>query len=763
MEKAQSMKRASKAAANWRLILAVVIIVVIVLFVLGIVIGYFIGLGQSENDAVKAALSDADPTVADRIIDEMSSEEIGKNLRYLTSIPHLAGTPADKEQADYIVQTWLEQGIEHAEAVPYNVLLSYPSDEEGKENKVQILEANTPDNIIHESALKEKVLDPTQDHPDVVPPFNAYSAQGEEQGDVVYANYARVEDFFYLERDRNMVLNGTIIIARYGKIFRGDKVSNAMAVGAKGIILYSDPKDVAPAGQPRYPDGIYLPETGVQRGSTFKDAMDPLTPGYPATAFAYRIDDNEAALPKIPVHPISYADAKEILRRMQGVEVLPEWKGALDGVTYRYGPTIRDDDNTIAKVKIIVHSRNERRTTYNTIGLIRGKVEPDRYVILGNHRDAWGFGAIDPTSGTATLLEVTRVFGKLLKDGWRPRRTIVFCTWGAEEYGLIGSNEWVEENMKNLVSRGVAYVNVDSPLMGVHRLSAGATPNLKQIIYAAAKTIPDAYPEGSRKTMYDTWTMRDKSAGTDEPSVSDLGSGSDYASFLHRMGMSAIDMRYHWDDTQYDFSIYPMYHSVYETYHLVETYYDPEFKYLQAMARLWAEIGRRLADLLIIPMDARDYGSRIKTMFEHFKDSESGQKIRNRGLSMDRFEDAVDTFNEATQSFHNEVTDVNKQDPMEIRRINDKLMMLERGFIDPLGLPGRVLTRHVIFAPSSKDMYASAGFPGLVDAMFDIDNSSDPTKQWREVEREIAVITHHLYSAATTLTDEITSLTRTEL
>ncbi|XP_077987706.1 N-acetylated-alpha-linked acidic dipeptidase 2-like [Glandiceps talaboti] len=760
MESAKRASRARKIAANWRVIIAVIVVITVVLFALGIVIGYFIGLSK-ENEAVKAALREADSSVSQKIIDEVKANNIRENLKYLTETPHLAGTPADKKQADDIVKNWRELGLDHAEAVPYEVLLSYPSTKEGEGNKVQILKRDGSGDPIFTSRAKEEVLDDSQNHPDVVPPFNAYSAPGQVEGEVVYANYARFEDFQYLQ-DLGMDLTGKVIIARYGKIFRGDKVFNAMDVGAVGIILFSDPEDVAPAGEPVYPDGIYLPHSGVQRGSTFKHAMDPLTPGYPATGYAFRIEESDAELPRIPVHPIGYSDAKEILNRMKGAEVKEEWRGKIDGVTYKYGPGL---ENTDHHVKISVYTSNDRRTTYNTIGMIRGSVEPDRYVILGNHRDAWIFGAIDPSSGTAALMETVRVFSEMVKQGWRPRRTLVFCTWGAEEFGLIGSNEWVEENMKNLISRAVAYINVDAPMWGTYRLHVSATPNMREVVYDAAKTIPDPSPSGNRKSMYDTWVERGQTYDDGLPRVFDLGSGSDYASFLHRMGLSAIDMRYHWDDTKHKFSIYPMYHTVYETFDLVERLYDPGFKYMRGMTRLWAEVARRLADELILPMNTKDYGLRIKKMFDDFSQTDSADKIRNRGLEpeLDKFGDAVNAFLEAATEFHDKKDSTNMKDPLAIRSVNDQLIMLERGFIDPLGLPGRLLTRHVIFAPSSKDMYASAGFPGLIDALFDIDNSQDADKQWKEIEKELSVITFHLYSAATTLTDVITSMTRSEL
>ncbi|XP_077981977.1 glutamate carboxypeptidase 2-like [Glandiceps talaboti] len=744
---------AQKSSKTRMLFVVIGSVALLVGFTFGILIGVFAVNGEEENPAVTAALSDGDPSIADELIGEIKEDNIKDFLSYFTSNPHLAGTPMDLEQAEYVRDTWLDQGLEYADVVPYKVLLSYPN---GIENRVEVVRDD--ETVIVGSAREEAILDESQKRDDIVPPFNAYSAAGVEEGELVYAHYARVEDFFFLERDLNMNLTDKIIIAKYGQIFRGDKAFNAMAVGAKGLILYSDPINEAPAQYQDeiYPDGIFLPGSGVQRGSLFKDMMDPLTPGYPSREYAYRISQSDAHLPTIPVHPIGYDDAKKFLSRMTGDEVIEDWRGGLD-IIYRYGPGF-SDSNT--RTRLNITTTNQLVTTYNVIGGIRGAVEEDRYVLIGNHRDAWVFGAIDPSSGSAVLMEVSRAYGKLVKEGWRPRRSLVFCSWGAEEYGLIGSNEWVEEFAKPLAARAVLYINVDSAVNGAHRINAGASPHLFKAVYEATKKVSDPHPEGNRKTVYDSWKSRNpKDAGdpTSLPLIYDLGSGSDYAPFMQRIGVSSIDLSY-----KNELNVFPMYHSVYETFHLASTYNDPEFKAHAAIGRVIAELGRSFSDSLIIPMDCRDYAQRIEDMVTAFKSDSNGQLMLQENIKFDDLDSAVANLTSSSQFLHNIIDNLNNKNPMAYRIVNDKLMGFERTFIDPLGLPDRQLVRHVIFAPSSKDMYASAGLPGLTDALFDIEyvSTEDREERWNQVRKELATVTHMIESAAAYLDHFLTSLHR---
>ncbi|XP_070565293.1 N-acetylated-alpha-linked acidic dipeptidase 2-like [Ptychodera flava] len=746
-----------RGEGNRQLLLLVGVASLFVGFVIGILIGALaIDNSEPENAAVTAALRDGDPSISDKLINEIDKENIKEFLRYFTSDPHLAGTPMDLVQAEYVRDKWLEQGLDYADVVPYDVLLSYPR---GKENRVELID-NTGD-VEFESAREEAILDESQRRDDIVPPFIAYSAAGVVEGDLVFANFASLEDFDHLEKDIGINLTDKIIIAKNGGLFRGDKAFLATKKGAKGLILYSDPALVAPKGYENqtYPNGIFLPGTGVERGSLNGHMMDPLTPGYPARDYAYRIDESEASLPTIPVHPIGYDDARQFLRRLGGDEVKEEWKGHLN-ITYRYGPGFRGEDAG-KKIRLVITTENKMATTYNVIGSIRGAIEPDKYVIVGNHRDAFVFGALDPSSAMAAMMEMSRAYGKLVRDGWRPRRSIVFCSWGAEEYGMIGSNEFVEEFSKSLTSRAVVYLNLDIAVVGNHTIIALSSPLLFKAMHEATKKVkdPNRSSNGKVQTVYENWLQKGYKTSEDLPIIGDLGSGTDHAPFIHRIGVPSTFMMYFHQGRG---NVYPMYHSVYDTFHLLSTYYDPTFEYHATVGRVQGELLRSFADSLVLPMDCRDYAKRIYGLFQSFK-TDYGEKLGAKNISLDILENAIQNMTSSAEYFHTTIDGLkDTRDPMAYRIANDVLAGFERVFIDPLGLPDRSMVRHVIFAPDSQNAHASSGFPGLKDALFQIElvDQEDEKARWNQVRHEVARLTHVIESAAAYLDDFLMTLHR---
>ncbi|XP_071962718.1 N-acetylated-alpha-linked acidic dipeptidase 2-like [Antedon mediterranea] len=684
--------------------------------------------------------------VSDKLMNSIVAENIEEYLKYFSSRPHLAGTPAEKENAQYVRDKWIEQGMDNAKLVPYNVYLSYPDTD--NPNMVSILENDVE---IFRTREHEDVLRPEDDNPDIVPPFNAYSAQGTVEGDLVYVNYARAEDFEYLEKNHsNIDLKGKLVIARYGKIFRGSKVQLAEAAGAKGVILYSDPDDYASEeAKDVYPNDWWLPGSGAQRGNVFvSDAKgDPLTPGFPANDYAYRLSDEKTALTKIPVHPIGYDDAEKLLRELDGEDVPEEWRGKLN-VTYKFGQTFKNPNR---KIKLKVLSKKEVRTVYNVVGMIKGSVEPDRYVILGNHRDAWVYGAIDPSSGSAAMMEVTSAFGNLLKTGdWRPRRSILFCSWAAEEYGLLGSTEYVEDFQRVLSERGVVYINVDSAVTGNYTLQMKSSPSLKKALFNAAKKVPS--PDDGFSSTFDLWLKRN--ADYDEPTlpyIGYLGSGSDFAPFMYRIGIPGTDILWTFDP-RLSLSSYPVYHSVYETFYLVKSFLDWDFKRHQAVARVWTEVARDFADTTILPIDCVDYVKEIRRSINSIQ-SLYGDNINEHGITFDAMFSAVDNLTNVATDFHANVKDMDLSDILAVRKVNDQLMLFERAFIDPLGLPDRKFLKHVVFAPSSKNYYAGDAFPGLLDGLYRIDEDPDQDGRWDAVREHMAVVAFMIQSAASTLKD----------
>ncbi|XP_041513515.1 N-acetylated-alpha-linked acidic dipeptidase 2 [Microtus oregoni] len=688
------------------------------------------------------------------LLSEMKAENIRSFLRSFTISPHLAGTEQNLLLAKKIQTQWKKFGLDSANLVHYDVLLSYPN--ETNANYVSIVDGHGTE--IFKTSYLEPPPDGYENVTNIVPPYNAFSAQGLPEGELVYVNYARTEDFFKLEREMNITCAGKIVIARYGKIFRGNKVKNAMLAGALGIVLYSDPADYcAPDVQP-YPKGWNLPGTAAQRGNVLNlnGAGDPLTPGYPAKEYTFRLQVEEGVgIPSIPVHPIGYNDAEILLRNLGGTAAPDNsWKGALN-VSYNIGPGFRGSKYS-RKVRMHVSNINRITRIYNVIGTIRGSLEPDRYVILGGHRDSWVFGGIDPTTGTAVLQEIAQSFGKLMDRGWRPRRTIIFASWDAEEFGLLGSTEWAEENAKILQERSIAYINSDSSIEGNYTLRVDCTPLLYQLVYKVAREISSPDDGFESKSLYESWLEKDPSPENKVfPRINKLGSGSDFEAYFQRLGIASARARYTKNRKTDKYSSYPVYHTIYETFELVEKFYDPTFKKQLSVAQLRGALVYELADSVIIPFNVQDYAKALKTYAASIFNlsRKHDQQLRKHAVSFDSLFSAVTNFSEAASDFHRRLTKVDLTNPIAVRIVNDQLMLLERAFIDPLGLPGRRFYRHIIFAPSSHNKYAGESFPGIYDAMFDIENRADPYSAWAEVKKHISIAAFTVQAAAGTLTD----------
>uniref|UniRef100_A0A3Q3WGA2 Aminopeptidase NAALADL1 n=1 Tax=Mola mola TaxID=94237 RepID=A0A3Q3WGA2_MOLML len=645
-------------------------------------------------------------------LDEMQPDKIREHLRKFTRLPHLAGTEQNLRYAEQIRQEWLQFGLDSVELVPYDVLLSYPN--KSQPNYITIVDQLG--NEVFNTSLAEPPPEGYEDVSDIVPPYSAFSAKGQPEGDLVYVNYGRTEDFFQLEREMGINVTGKIVIVRYGKIFRGNKVKNAILAGAKGIIMFSDPADYCAIGVQPYPDGWNLPSGGAQRGNVLNlnGAGDPLTPGYPAKEYTYRFSlEDGVGLPKIPVHPIGYLDAFHLLKNMGG-EIPPNnWKGALN-VSYRIGPGFTDDFK-IQKVRMNIHTDNRVTRIYNVIGRIRGALEP----------------------------------------GWRPRRTIIFASWDAEEFGLLGSTEWAEDNAKLLQERAVAYINADSAIEGMYTLRVDCTPSLHTLVYDLTKQLPSPEEGEEEISLYDSWHKRDNwTNDRDAPRISKLGSGSDFEAYFIRLGIAAGRARYTKNKQTERYSSYPVYHSVYETFEIVEKFYDPSFKRLRAVAQVRGGLIFLLADSQLLPLDVNQYADSLRKYTQSIAQlaQKHPEEMETYKVSFDALFSAVENFTVASRDFHERLHTLNREDPLQVRIVNDQLMYLERAFIDPLGLPGRPFYRHVIFAPSSHNKYVGESFPGIYDALFDINDSAYPQKAWEEVKHQISIAAFTIHAAAMTLT-----------
>jgi N-acetylated-alpha-linked acidic dipeptidase len=629
-----------------------------------------------------------------------------EHLRILTQAPHMAGTPEDKATAEYVAKKFREAGLD-AEIVEYKVWMNYPSE-------IRV-EMTAPPGVQMHGPRREQVDgDSFPDDPRVVTPFNGMSPSGDVEADVVYANYGSPADFDKLKQ-MGVDVRGKIVIVRYGENFRGVKVFVAQERGAAGVIIYSDPKDDGYYRGDAYPKGPWRPASGVQRGSVgymFQFPGDPTTPGIASTP---NLPDSKRTspaaseqLPKIPVTPLSYADASPILENLGGAPSPREWQGALP-FTYHVGPGP-------AKIKMHLKQDYQFRTIWDVIGKIRGAAAPDEWVVAGNHRDAWVFGAVDPNSGTAAMLETVHGFGELLKSGWKPKRTIVIGSWDAEEEGLIGSTEWGEDHAQEL-GNADAYFNMDVAVAG-KKFGSSATPTLKEFIREIAKAVPS--PQGG--SVYDAWKKTSSpDAEGDHPQetatfraapnamhndvpVGDLGSGSDYSVFLQHLGVPSTDISSGGD--------YGVYHSAFDDFAWFKKFGDPDFAYEQQMARAYGLEMLRMASADVLPYDYEIYGKEILVYLDAAMTK-----------SKERFGDRSPSFSAALENARRlrdvgaKILQKQQKMPATPDSINAKLRDAERAFLIPGGLPNRPWYRHAIYAPGQYTGYAAVVIPGVNEAI----------------------------------------------
>ncbi|XP_043235460.1 N-acetylated-alpha-linked acidic dipeptidase 2-like isoform X4 [Amphibalanus amphitrite] len=723
----------------------------IAFFIAGVLLGRFAFRGESTSGSNSRRYAKA----AQYLLDKIDASSLGRFLRELTRRPHVAGLPENERLAQYVADTWRAQGLDRVEELRYDVLLSYPDGQ--NPNLVRVVD-ETGQAVFTAQTHQPPLHSPEERDPSVLQNFNAYSAPGQAQGKVIYVNYGREEDFLYLQ-SQNISLKDHIVIARYGKIFRGNKAYLCEQFGCAALLLYSDPADGAPLGQSAdaaYPNTVYMPSAGAQLGTVYRGTGDPLTPIYPSLESAYRLSEAEAELPRIPVQPISADDAYQILKLMPPTAAAPaDWWGGLN-LTYGLGPGPARPGWTVL---MDIHTHGERANATNVIATLRGYEEPDRYVLVGNHRDAWILGAIDPSSGTAAMLELTRVLANLRKEtGWRPRRSLVFCSWGAEEYGLVGSTEWVQHRRQQLAARAVAYLNVDLTINGNDTLRALGVPLLHDLLFAAARTVPNPDPEevaAGRTTVYDTWLLHRLDNATGRPQVTLPGRGSDYKQFLHVEGVPSSDHRY-FQKTDSG-SSYPLYHTLYETYYMVTELQDRGLHFTTAVAQMWGEMARRLADDPVLPFGVVRYGTFLQEAFSVLE-ARFGPRLRQNGVTLDYVRAAVEEFAEAATTFQEHfLRQLDLDDPLAVRQANDILMGVERSFLDPRGLPDRPDYNHVIFSPSSSDGYSGVVFPGLVDLLHDLDRlpADRRAAQWQKIKLHVSVLSYIIGSAAHGLQQDI--------
>jgi len=678
--------------------------------------------------------------VESRFLSVPSNASARASLEYLTSKPHVAGTPGDYEMAQYVKKRFIEAGIANAIIDPQNVLLTYPND-----RSLELVDENGK--VMASASLSEQILasDPTSDTWWRNHTFNGYSPSGVATAPVVYANFGLPEDFDTLAA-AGVSVEGAIALMRYGKCFRGLKAMNAQKAGAVAAIIYSDPAQDGYAQGSVYPYGPWRPESSVQRGSI---QFISLCAGDPTRAYAPHgrsVEDvcgkkAEELIPQIPVLPISYSDALIFLNTLGGQEAPNAFRGALN-ITYRTGPT---KNNLRAALRL--RNSFQKSPVWNVIATIAGAFtgREDQPVVLGNHRDAWVYGAADPNSGTAQLIEVAKGLGHLLKTGWRPKRTIILASWSGEEYGLLGSTAWGEVHgdsavhdvvsSRSLLSRAVAYLNVDTGVSGPH-FGASGTPSLGRVLAGVLGQVRDPL---SQKPLSEHWEDGDLYA---------LGSGSDYTVFIDHLGIPSLDMHFS-QKVQYG-----AYHSVYDSFTWMETEGDPTFQYHVAMAKVWGLVSLRLSGTEHEPLGPLPFNVTLQAeaIGGYIADVKTMLNATTKTqVNFSPLDNAHVVFSMAARSAMAESARLASDPPSpsrfrDIMAINDRLALYERSFLTAVGLPGRKWFRHCLQAPGLYTGYAPQTLPGVHHAISNND--------WGEAREQVDLAAHHIAAAAKFLSSD---------
>ena len=626
--------------------------------------------------------------------------------RTFTAEPHPAASDRNNRLADFIADEWRKQGWEDVTLRRYDVLHSRP--------RSVSLEMTEP--VQFTASLREDSydVDPDTKNPAVSGSYFGYSASGDVTAEVVYAHSGNPEDYDQL-RKNGISVKGKIVLVRYSNpySYRGFKALTAEREGAAALLIYSDPAEDGSTRGKVFPDGPWGPESHIQRGAITYDYIvpgDPTTPGWASVAGAKHIAPEEArSLPKIVALPLSWRDAKPLLENMNGPEAPKVWQGA-SPFTYRLAGAV--------KVHLTVDMDTSMQPYTVVEARIRGSENPDEWVLLGNHRDAWVFGGVDPSSGTASMMELTRSLGELKQRGVRPRRTIVVCSWDGEEYALTGSTEWGEQFADDLKKKLVAYINVDESVAGAAStagpeglsFSPSAVASLAPMLVEASKEV--RAPSG--KSLYDAWratTMRDSKAGSppfDSALVETrIGSGSDHTVFLNHLGRPVINLGFTGD--------YGVYHSMYDDHYWMSHIGDPAFEYHVALTRIWGLIALRLANADILPFD---FGFNASALEQFLRELEQTNIVVPRRLTLKRLHARIAEFEKAGDLLRNAVArDLlsGAVSPEKIQRLNGQFLQVESNWLDPAGIPGRPWFQHLLY--SSRYTYAHLEFPGLTESV----------------------------------------------
>ncbi|MFM7486510.1 MAG: M28 family metallopeptidase, partial [Cytophagales bacterium] len=683
----------------------------------------------------------------------LTTKNIDDWIKHLSARPHHVGSPYGKANAAFMRDLFKSWGYE-AEIETYYVLFPTP-----KTRLLELQGVNPYKARLEEPALKEDGT--SKQKSEQLPVYNCWSPDGDVTGELVFVNYGVPDDYLQLER-MGIDVKGKIVIAKYGGSWRGIKPKVAQEHGAIGCIIYSDPQSDGYFQGDVYPKGAFKNQYGAQRGSVLDMPIypgDPLTPNYGSTQEAKRIDRKDATnLLKIPVIPISYSDAQPLLQALGGPVAPEKWRGALP-ITYHVGPST-------AKVHLELEFNWDTKLAHNVIAKVRGTQFQDEWIIRGNHHDAWVNGANDPVSGMAALLEEARGLSELMKTGWRPKRTIIYCAWDAEEPSLMGSTEWVEDHWDELVDKAVAYINSDSNGRGF--LDVDGSHSLETMIAEIAKEVmdpqtgvnvferrksADAAGTASAKAKKEILAKKNMSIGA-------LGSGSDYSPFIQHLGIASLNIGFGGEDAGGE------YHSIYDSYDHYKRFKDPKFEYGVALAKTAGRTTMRLANADVLPFDFKafqktvgTYLNEVTALLETLRES---TEVENQMINEKRYVLAKDptekyvppTAKEAVpflnfSSLQNAVANLEKTSATfadlyaanpkpntNLANLNKLLYQSERKLLTEGGLPRRAWYKHTIYAPGFYTGYGVKTLPGIREAI--------EQRNWKEAQEQIEIVTNTL-------------------
>jgi len=730
-----------------------------------VVFACFLMVGASFDESLAGfskASSDTERDWETKFRSIPSQQNLRDYMQRLSAHPHHVGSPYDRDNAEWILAKFKEWGLD-AHIETFDVLFPTP--------KLRIVELVEPTKFTAKLQEPALAIDPTSNQQtEQLPTYNAYSIDGDVMAPLVFVNYGIPEDYLQLSR-LGVSVKGAIVIAKYGHSWRGIKPKVAAENGAVGCLIYSDPQDDGYGQGDVFPNGPYRPPDGVQRGSVMDMVIhpgDPLTPGIGATKDAKRLDIKAAkTLTKIPVLPISYADAQPLLAALKGPIAPEAWRGSL-GQPYRVGAGP-------AKVHLKVQANWDIKTLYDVIVKISGSTNPDEWIVRGNHHDAWVNGAEDPVSGANALMEEARAFSELLKQGWRPKRTIIYSVWDGEEPGLLGSTEWAEAHADELRQHAAVYINTDANGRGY--LYASGSHSLERFVNDVARDIVDpeknisVWKRGQLKTIADAQTLEERQEARTRADLrlGSLGSGSDYTVFFDHLGIASLNLGYGDEDGG------GIYHSIYDDFYWYTHFSDTDFSYGRTLAQTVGTAVMRLADAEILPFEFTDFADTIHQYVDELqkllKAKQDEVTERDKQLDEELFsatsdprrptvappredapphlnfaplQNALDALTKSAdhyqKAWQKAMKDGTRAQNSTLQNVNAALIQSERKLTVSEGLPGRPWFQHLIDAPGQYTGYGAKTIPGVREAI--------ELKRWKEADEQIVRVATALQGEA---------------